>query len=112
MQSIEQSLTSNAAELAYRPEALRVRGELQLKMEQPESTNADFRESIALARSMGAKAWELRTAMSLSRLLDQQGRRGEARTMLAEIYSWFTEGFDTPDLKDARALLESLGEPN
>ena len=58
---------------------------------------------------MQAKALELRATMSLARLLVSQGRRDEARTMLAEIYNWFTEGFDTADLKDAKALLEALG---
>ena len=57
---------------------------------------------------MSAKAWELRTTMSLARLLENTGRRDEARTMLAEIYGWFTEGFDTPDLKDAKSLLDEL----
>jgi predicted ATPase len=57
---------------------------------------------------MSAKAWELRTTMSLARLLCDTGRRDEARTMLADIYNWFTEGFDTADLKDAKALLEEL----
>jgi predicted ATPase len=57
---------------------------------------------------MSAKAWELRATMSLARLLDKQGRRDEARRMLADIYNWFTEGFDTADLKDARALLDEL----
>jgi predicted ATPase len=57
---------------------------------------------------MGAKALELRTTMSLARLLRDTGRRDEARTTLAEIYSWFTEGFDTADLKDAKALLDEL----
>jgi predicted ATPase len=61
-----------------------------------------------MARSMSAKAWELRASMSLTRLLDTQGRRDEARAMLADIYNWFTEGFDTPDLKDAKALLDEL----
>jgi predicted ATPase len=61
-----------------------------------------------MARSMGAKAWELRTTMSLAQLLASKGRREEARAMLAEIYNWFTEGFDTADLKDARALLDEL----
>ena len=69
---------------------------------------ADFRDSISLAKSMGAKAYELRTAMSWARLLASQGRADEARAMLAEIYTWFTEGFDTPDLKDAKALLDEL----
>ena len=57
---------------------------------------------------MSAKAWELRTTMSLARLLRETNRRDEARTMLADIYGWFTEGFDTADLKDAKALLEEL----
>ena len=64
---------------------------------------------IALSRSMGAKVWELRATMSLAHLLALEGRRDEARAMLAEIYNWFTEGFDTADLKDAKALLEELG---
>ena len=63
-----------------------------------------------MARGMSAKAWELRTTMSLARLLDSQGRRAEARAMLAEIYGWFTEGFDTADLKDAKALIDELRE--
>ena len=57
---------------------------------------------------MDAKAWELRTAISWARLLASQGRRDEAHTMLAEIYNCFTEGFDTPDLKEAKALLDEL----
>jgi predicted ATPase len=57
---------------------------------------------------MDAKAWELRTAISWARLLASQGRADEARTMLAEIYNWFTEGFDTADLKEAKALLDEL----
>jgi predicted ATPase len=70
---------------------------------------ADFREAIALAQNMGAKAWELRATMSLARLLASKGRRDEARATLAEIYNWFTEGFNTADLKEAQALLEELG---
>ena len=53
--------------------------------------------------------WELRATMSLARLLDKQGKRAGARAMLADIYGWFTEGFDTADLKDAKALLDELG---
>ena len=60
---------------------------------------------------MGAKAWELRATTSLADMLARQGRRDEARTILAEIYGWFTEGFDTADLKDAKALLEDLDNP-
>ena len=94
---------------SHRPETLRLRGELRLKQGQTELAEADFREAIALAQKMGAKAWELRATMSLARLLAKQGRRDEARAMLAEIYGWFTEGFDTADLKDAKALLDELG---
>jgi predicted ATPase len=57
---------------------------------------------------MSAKAWELRATTSLARLLDKQGKRDEAHAMLADIHNWFTEGFDTRDLKDAKALLDEL----
>jgi len=87
---------------------LRLRGELLLKQGRTEPAEADFREAIALAQKMGAKAWELRATTSRARLLAKQGKRGEARAMLAEIYGWFTEGFDTADLKDAKALLDEL----
>jgi tetratricopeptide (TPR) repeat protein len=108
LETIEQAISANALELSSRPEALRVRGELRLKQGQADKGGSDFQESIALAHKMGAKAWELRTTMSLARLLKSQGRRHEARTMLAEIYNWFTEGFDTADLKEAKVLLDEL----
>jgi tetratricopeptide (TPR) repeat protein len=109
LETVEQALTVNPDERDYRPETLRLRGELRLKQRQVELAEVDFREAMVLARSMGAKAWELRAAMSLADMLAKHDRRGEARAMLAEIYGWFTEGFDTPDLKDAKALLEELG---
>src|SRR5713101_5215575 len=68
-----------------------------------------FRRAIEIARRQEAKSWELRATTSLARLLDKQGRRDEARAMLTEIYDWFTEGFETADLKDAKALLGQLG---
>jgi tetratricopeptide (TPR) repeat protein len=107
--TVEQALQANPDELFWRPENLRLRGELRLTQGQTDLAEADFHEAIALARRMGAKALELRATMSLARLLDQQGHRDEARTMLAEIYNWFTEGFDIVDLKEAKALLEELG---
>jgi tetratricopeptide (TPR) repeat protein len=107
--TVEQALQENPDELLYRPETLRLRAELWLKQGQMEQAEAGFREAIELARSMGAKSYELRATTSLADLLAQHGRRDEARSMLAEIYGWFTEGFDTPDLKDAKALLEELG---
>jgi predicted ATPase len=69
---------------------------------------ASFRTLKTLAAERHAKSWELQATMSLARLLAEQGKRDEARAMLAEIYGWFTEGFDTPDLKDAKALLDEL----
>ena len=74
-------------------------------IEEAEST---FHEAIEIARDQSAKWWELRATLSLARLLIKRGRRDEARSMLAEIYNWFTEGFDTADLKDANALLDEL----
>jgi len=67
-----------------------------------------FRDAIEVARRQSAKSWELRATISLGRFLASQGNRDEARAMLGEIYNWFTEGFDTADLKDAKALLNEL----
>jgi tetratricopeptide (TPR) repeat protein len=106
--TVEQALQANPDALADRPDTLRLRGALRLAQGQTDLAEADFREAIALWQNMGAKAWELRAAMSLARLLASQGHRDEARTMLAEIYDSFTEGFDTLDLKEAKALLEEL----
>jgi predicted ATPase len=69
---------------------------------------AVFRTSIDSSRRQGAKCCELRAITSLARLLKSKGRKEEARTMLADIYNWFTEGFEFPDLKDAKALLDEL----
>jgi predicted ATPase len=88
----------------------RLKGQLLLLQTRSNSEEAErlFRTAIDVARGQQAKSWELRAATSLSRLLASQHRRDEARTMLAEIYNWFTEGFDTADLKDAKALLDQL----
>ena len=72
------------------------------------ASEACLRRAIEVARGQSAKIWELRSTFSLARLLRDTNRRGEARTMLSEIYNWFTEGFETADLKDAKALLEEL----
>jgi hypothetical protein len=106
--TVEQALQASSQEMANRPEALRLRGELRLKHGQTELAESDFRESIALPRNMSAKAWELRTTMSLSSALASQGHRTEAHSMLADIYNWSTQGFDTADLKEAKALLDEL----
>ena len=71
-------------------------------------TESCFQQAIDIARHQQAKSLELRAAMSLSRLWQQQGKRQEARQLLAPIYGWFTEGFDTADLQEAKALLEEL----
>ena len=88
----------------------RVKGELLLAQNQTNAAEAElcFRTAIETARRQSARTEELRATTSLARLLAKHGRRDTARIMLAEIYGWFTEGFDTADLKDAKALLEEL----
>jgi class 3 adenylate cyclase len=108
LDTIERALAAPSDAISSRRETLRIRGELLLHQGTLDGAERDFRDSIALAQQMGAKAWELRSTMSLARLLDRLGRRAEAHTMLAQIYNWFTEGLDTADLKDAKALLEEL----
>ena len=104
LETVEQALQTKNPN----PETLRLRGELRLKQGQTELAEADFREAVAFTRRGGAKFYQLRATMSLARLLAKQGKCDEARTMLSEIYGWFTEGFDTADLKDAKALLDEL----
>jgi tetratricopeptide (TPR) repeat protein len=96
----------------YASELHRQWGELLLMQNPSDSKNSEqsFRAAIEIAQHQNAKAWELRATMSLARLLCDTGRRDEARTTLAEIYNWFTEGFDTADLKEAKALLDELSE--
>ena len=76
----------------------------------PDASKAEahFDRALTVARQQHAKSWELRAAMSMARLWHDQGKRAEARDLLAPVYGWFTEGFDTLDLKEARALLEQL----
>ncbi len=107
-ETVELAFRVHPDELVYRPQALWLRGEIRLKQGDAEVAEVDFCEAIALAQSMSGKTWELRATTSLARLLVKQGRRDEARSMLADIYDWFTEGFDTADLKDAKALLDEL----
>src|SRR5262249_22063371 len=90
-------------------EFYRLKGELLLRREANKSeAEKSFRTAIEVARSQEAKSWELRADISLARLLRDTRRCDEARAMLAEIYNWFTEGFDTADLKEAKALLGEL----
>jgi predicted ATPase len=83
---------------------------LLLRQTVPDAAQAEtcFQQALATARRQQAKALELRAAMSLARLWQQQGKQAEARTLLAPVYGWFTEGFDTADLQEAKALLEAL----
>jgi predicted ATPase len=96
----------------YESELYRLKGELLLQQSSDNDTEAEtcFQHAISIAQSQQAKSWELRAAVSLSRLWQSQGKRQEAHDLLAPVYHWFTEGFDTADLKDAKALLDALGE--
>ena len=91
-------------------EVHRIAGEIALKSlaPDPEKAEAYFDRALAVARQQQAKSWELRAAMSMARLWRDQGKRDEARDLLAPVYGWFTEGFDTLDLKEAKALLDEL----
>jgi predicted ATPase len=94
----------------FEAEANRVAGEIALKSHEPDMAKAQayFERALAVARQQQAKSWELRAAMSVARLWRDQGKRHEARDLLAPVYGWFTEGFDTLDLKEAKALLDEL----
>ncbi len=96
----------------WEAEIHRLKGELLLMQDDPNTVEAQicFERAIEIAHRQSAKSLELRATTSLARLLDKTERRDEARAMLAAIYSWFTEGFDTADLKDAKALLDELGK--
>jgi len=91
-------------------EAHRIAGEIALMSPEPDATRAEayFERALAVARQQQAKSWELRAAMSLARLRRDQGKVQQARELLAPVYGWFTEGFETRDLKEAKALLEEL----
>src|SRR5262245_53584432 len=106
-------------ERLWEAELHRLRGELLLRQDTvvvetysrlPQATEAEacFQQALDIARRQQAKSWELRAAMSLSRLWQQQGKPDAARHLLAESYGWYTEGFDTADLQEAKALLDAL----
>jgi tetratricopeptide (TPR) repeat protein len=95
-------------ERVHLPEVLRLRGLLHADLGDPEAGARDFQASLDLARRQGALAWELRTTMSAARLMAAQGERQAAHAALAAVHARFTEGFGTPDLRDARALLDAL----
>jgi len=89
-------------------EVLRLKGWMLMQQGKPEEAEAQLRASIEWARQQQAKSWELRSSTTLAELLVRRGQRDAARELLAPIYDWFTEGFDTHDLKQAKALLDQL----
>jgi predicted ATPase len=93
-------------------EMLRLKGEVMLMRDRAATAEAEnsFRTALKVARAQEAKWWELRTTVSLARVLRDTNRRTEARTILTTIYNWFTEGLDLPDFKDAKTLLDELSE--
>jgi predicted ATPase len=104
------AIASKSGERFYEAELHRLQGELLLVGRARNEPRAEkcFREALGIARRQEAKSFELRAASSLAHLWIKQGRRAEARNLLAPVYGWFTEGFETPDLKDAKALLDEL----
>ena len=104
------TLVDTTGERWYEPELYRLKGELLLQHSSDNQTEAEtcFHHALDIARNQQAKSFELRAATSLARLWQQQGKRQEAHDLLAPVYNWFTEGFDTADLKDAKALLDEL----
>jgi predicted ATPase len=103
-------IVDNTGERNWEAELHRRKGDLLLMQQGQKVGEAEacFRKALDIARRQQAKSLELRAAMSLSRLWQQQGKKEEAHQLLAEIYGWFTEGFDTADLKEAKVLLEEL----
>jgi predicted ATPase len=108
LDTIEAALAANPEELVFRPNTLRYRGDLRLKLGQSELAEVDLRDAIAMAQKMSAKSWELLAAISLARILQTRRNADAARNLLAPIYGSFTEGFHTPVLQEAKALLDDL----
>jgi len=112
LREIEESIAviEKSGERFYEAEVHRLKGDLLSVQHDSKEAQAErcFHTAIEISRKQHAKSWELRATTSLARLLHDNNRRDEARAMLAEIYNWFTEGFDTADLKDAKALLDEL----
>ena len=106
------ALVDTTGERWHEPELYRLKGELLLQQSSDNQAEAEscFHHAISIAQNQQAKSWELRAATSLARLWQQQGKQDEARQVLGDVYGWFTEGFDTADLQDAKTLLDALGE--
>ena len=105
------TIIQTAKETWWEAEAYRIAGKIELMSLEQNVVKAEdyFEQALSVARQQQAKSWELRAAMSLARLRHSQGKLQQARELLAPVYGWFTEGFDTLDLKEAKALLEELG---
>jgi predicted ATPase len=101
-------LAEKSEERWFLAETLRLSGDVLLAMDDLAPAEASYREAIAIAQRQSAKLWELRAATSLARLWRDQGKRSEAHKLLAPVHGWFTEGFGTPVLQEARALLDEL----
>jgi predicted ATPase/class 3 adenylate cyclase/energy-coupling factor transporter ATP-binding protein EcfA2 len=110
--TLDEALATAAVsgERGWHAEIHRLRGDLTGRLPYPDPAKAEesFRTALAIAREQGTRGYELRAATSLARLWREQGRRGDARDLLAPVYGWFTEGFDTADLKEAKRLLDEL----
>jgi len=101
-------ISERTGERWYAVELNRHKDQLLLRQGRSDAAEERYRKALSIAEEQGAKLWELRATVSLARLRRDQGRHAEARDLLAPVYGWFTEGFDTPDLKDAKALLDEL----
>ncbi len=104
------ALMDQTAVRDYEAELHRLKGELLLQQATPDASQSEacFHQALDVARAQQAKSWELRAATSLARLWQSQDKRQDAHDLLAPVYEWFTEGFDTADLKEAKALLNAL----
>jgi class 3 adenylate cyclase/predicted ATPase len=104
------TLVGTTKEMWYEAEVNRIAGEIALMSPEPDATKAEayFERALAVARGQQAKSWELRAAMSMARLWHDQGKGGQAGDLLGAVYGWFTEGFDAPDLREAKALLDEM----
>ena len=101
-------IVERTGERWFEAELCRHKGQLLLRQGHDEAAEELFRKALSIAQKQEAKLWELRAAVSVARLQRDQGRTAEARDLLAPVYGWFTEGFDTPDLKEAKTLLNEL----
>ena len=102
-------VVERTGERQFAAELNRHKGQLLLRQGHTEAAEKLYRKAISIAWEQEAKLWELRAAVSLARLRRDEGREAEARDLVAPVYGWFTEGFNTPDLKEAKVLLDELG---